>query len=84
MAPLKISQIRYLQQVAQLATLQSSKPESTIATYKGRDPQTGDRLMQLPDGSTVRARYTGTVEPPTVARRLAQSKTLGVPGVFDA
>jgi hypothetical protein len=79
-----IAYTKYYQQQQQVAALRALPSVGAIAVYAGRDPQTGDRLLQTGDGSIVRARYNGEALPSATIRNYRPGGALGIPGVFDA
>lgn len=76
-----IEQTRYRQtrdQSRAFAEMLSAKP---IATYKSRDPLTGQRIVELADGSLDRGNYLSDSEPAALPQY--QSGGLGVPGYLN-
>jgi hypothetical protein len=57
------------------------KAPPRIAIYKSRDPLTGQRIVELPDGSIDRGNYLSDSEPATVPQY--QPGGLGVPGYLN-
>jgi hypothetical protein len=76
-----IDQLRYMQlrQQQQSIGLLSGQP---IATYQGRDPLTGQRLVKLADGSIDRGNYLSDSEP-AVTPQYQPGRSIGVPGYLN-
>lgn len=76
-----INQIRLQQQQQQLnAIRQRQRSATTIAEYKSRDPLTGDRLLQSPDGSIIRAAWLANSNPQAIPPLIMPSRTIGQSG----
>lgn len=71
---------RLRQQRQQLNAIAPKQVTATIATYKGRDPQTGDRILQGADGGVVRAAWIASSQPQSVPPLIVPVSTIGLPG----
>jgi hypothetical protein len=73
-----IDQIRYSQQIGQGLAIQAIGRNQQAATYKGRDPLTGNRIIEGADGGLYVAEYRGITAPdrsPIVIR----ANAVGIP-----
>jgi hypothetical protein len=75
-----IEQLRYQQMKSQQQALAVMRGQP-IATYKGRDPLTGQRIIELADGSIDRGNYLSDSEPATTPQY--QAGSLGIPGYLN-
>lgn len=75
-------QIRAQQESLQVGSIRSRRdaPLNTIATYVGRDPVTGDRLLTAPDGGDMRQRWISNSDPDAIPPVAIPSTTIGLPG----
>lgn len=64
------------QQVRAIAT----KPSLPVATYKQRDPVTGDRVLESGDGSKIITAWIARSNPQDIPPLVAPSGTIGLPG----
>jgi hypothetical protein len=74
--------IRYQQAKRQSAAISSLLTTPPIATYRGRDPLTGQRLVELADGSVDRGNYLSDSEP-AVIPQYQPGRSIGVPGYLN-
>lgn len=73
--------MRYRQLKNQCAAIDPLLTSRPIATYGGRDPSTGQRIVQLADGGIDRGNYLSDSEPAAVPQY--QPGSLGVPGYLN-
>jgi hypothetical protein len=78
---ISIDQIRYSQQRLQNLALRSLS-QAPIATYKNRDATTGQRRLELADGSIAYANYLSDSEPGAVPQYLPGAN-IGTPGFIS-
>jgi hypothetical protein len=78
-----IEQLRYNQAQQQGRSWQSLIPQqSMIATYFGRDPITGQRVVELADGSRVNCNYLSMSEPAKIPQ-YQPARSIGIPGQIN-
>jgi hypothetical protein len=75
-----IEQLRYQQLRSQQQALAMMRGQM-IATYKGRDSLTGQRIVEMADGSIDRGNYLSDSEPATTPQY--QPGSLGIPGYLN-
>jgi hypothetical protein len=75
-------QIRTQQEAVQIGSIRSRRdlPVNTIATMVGRDPVTGDRILESPDGGEMRQRWISNSDPDSIPPVAIASSTIGLPG----
>lgn len=75
-----IEQLRYQQLRSQQQVLTMTQGQR-IATYKSRDPLTGQRIVEFADGSLDRGDYLSGSEPAAIPQY--QPGGLGIPGYLN-
>lgn len=73
-----IDQIRYSQQIQQGQAIQAIGRNQQAAIYKGRDPLTGNRIIEGADGGLYLAEYDG-IPTPNPAPIIIRSGAVGIP-----
>jgi hypothetical protein len=73
-----IDQIRAQQAHNQANAISSLKSNIPLATYQGRDPSSGDRILTTADGGVFNATYLSTNKPAAAYNLLPTA--IGVPG----
>lgn len=76
--PNSIDLIRSQQINQQVQAISLVRANQQLATYKGRDAVTGDRILKTADGGEIRARYLSTNEPSGLYS--VKPGAIGVPG----
>jgi hypothetical protein len=77
-----IESIRYQQFMRQSKAISPLLSAQSIATYQGRDPLTGQRLVRLADGSIDRGNYLSDSEP-AATPQYQPGRSIGVPGYLN-
>lgn len=79
---MNIYQIRAQQEATQIRSIRQRRdlPVNTIATMVERDPVTGDRIMEAPDGGELRQRWISNSDPNEIPPVAIASSTIGLPG----
>lgn len=70
---------RLRQQQQQLKAI-APKQFTAIASYQGRDPVTGDRLLQSADGGIARTNWIASSQPQDVPPLVVLRGAIGQPG----
>lgn len=76
-----IDRIRYMQLSRQANTYRSLSQQQ-IATYKSRDPLTGQRMVEMADGGVDRGQYLAHTDPAAIPQ-YQKGGNLGVPGYLN-
>jgi hypothetical protein len=71
---------RTLQLMRQAKARRVQPPLNQVATYQGQDPETGDRILALPDGGEIRQDYITTSEPEPIPIVTIPTQTPGLSG----
>lgn len=77
---MSISTLRIRQQQQQAKAIAPDRCSPKVATYKERDPVTGDRTLIRGDGSIVVANWIAPSNPLAIPPLVVPSGTLGLPG----
>lgn len=76
-----IEQMRLKQSQTQFNSVKGRRGEAAqMATYVDRDPASGDRLMKMPDGGTIRQNWIANSRPVEIPALTIPSKQIGLSG----
>jgi hypothetical protein len=71
---------RTMQLMRQAKARRGLLPLNQVATYQGRDAETGDRILTLPDGGEIRQAYISNSEPESIPTVTIPTQVPGLSG----
>lgn len=77
---MSITTIRIKQQQQQIKAIATDKCSPKVASYKERDPVTGDRKLITGDGGEISTEWISPSNPLAIPPLVVPSATLGLPG----
>lgn len=77
---MSLSTVRLRQQQQQIKAIAPDKCSPKVATYKDRDPVTGDRILESGDGSKIITAWISRSTPQEMPPLVVTNKTIGLSG----